>query len=40
MTKRSRIGQMELVDRKWPMVRSANVCKVDRTRLVDHRYLF
>ena len=29
-----------LVDRKWPMIRSANVCKVARARLVDHRYLF
>ena len=30
---------MGLVDRKWPMIRSANVCKVARARSVDLRCL-
>ena len=31
---------MGLVDRKWPMIRSANLRKVTRARLVDHSCLF
>ena len=31
---------MELVGRKWPMIRSATLRKVTRARSMDHRCLF
>ena len=34
------LGMMGLVDRKWPMIRSAYLRMVTRARSVDHRCLF